>query len=650
MEGRRVFSGYTQTIEDKMAKWYEDLAGEKMEWEELAAAESTNDLLRKLKTAPLYQYLMNYLLYIWEGREEKVIVCEETVEELIAHVTKTFRSSGMPEEKCTYAHIREMLTTEWSRSWDSFDRAASGRIFELGLGLGLPVEDVEELLQKAVKRAGFNYYNSEELLVYCALRFCEKNHYRCFQALMRDYENIGPAEPIRERARFNSTEEVRDQMIEALENSVSGSGVYRSEECAPGTLNPELEKFFARHKAAVPQTRTAAVVFMELFRQFTEVHEQEILDFKRTDRSTEEYAEVVLKIEYDAQQEICLPEGTVFYAVKGREKRREQFVLENETLLPQRETVEVRIPVQGTEAYAISLAKKMTPGYVGKGEDIFPDQTAVRAGVISAYTATTLKYTGQAGELRYAAGEICAVCRPGTEIPVGTKFFAGNYTYETRKSVTANASGEITVRSMTPSKEGAVIAETGEIRYTDNSLEGILAVYNEKPAKRKKTTKKITKELFRDFLYVKNAQRLDTSERQIDGTLIGPWFTETEIKSKRFSDIQRQADGTKEQEKDRMENTEVRRCDIITMAFLNFCMDSDYQPYEECVMENDTEAVYKDFLVYVNGYLRKCGMMPFYLQNPYECILAYLMQTDTPVDSLRNMWKIVNAGKEGADD
>ena len=41
MEGRRVFSGYTQTIEDKMAKWYEDLAGEKMEWEELAAAEST---------------------------------------------------------------------------------------------------------------------------------------------------------------------------------------------------------------------------------------------------------------------------------------------------------------------------------------------------------------------------------------------------------------------------------------------------------------------------------------------------------------------------------------------------------------------------------------------------------------------------------
>ena len=29
---------------------------------------------------------------------------------------------------------------------------------------------------------------------------------------------------------------------------------------------------------------------------------------------------------------------------------------------------------------------------------------------------------------------------------------------------------------------------------------------------------------------------------------------------------------------------------------------------------------------------------------------AYLIQTDTPVDSLRNMWKIVNAGKEETDD
>lgn len=43
-------------------------------------------------------------------------------------------------------------------------------------------------------------------------------------------------------------------------------------------------------------------------------------------------------------------------------------------------------------------------------------------------------------------------------------------------------------------------------------------------------------------------------------------------------------------------------------------------------------------------------MMPFYLQNPYEYLLAYLIQTDTPVDSLRNMWKIVNAGKEETDD
>ena len=65
---------------------------------------------------------------------------------------------------------------------------------------------------------------------------------------------------------------------------------------------------------------------------------------------------------------------------------------------------------------------------------------------------------------------------------------------------------------------------------------------------------------------------------------------------------------------------------------------------------SEPETVYQDFLRYVNPLLRQCGMMPFYLENPYERLLAYLMQTDTPVDSLRNMWKIVNARKGDEND
>lgn len=650
MTDGRVFSGYTTAIDEERELWYKELAGEKMEWEDLAASKSTNDLLKKLHFVPLYEYLTKYLLYVWEGRTEEGQECTVTTDELVNHVSEVFRQNGMPQEKCAEAHIREMLTEEWNRTWDGFDKAAAGRIFELGLGLGLPAEDVEELLQKAVKRAGFNYYNPEELLIYCALRFAVEDHYRCFQALWRDYVQAAPGERMEQKIHLNSTADVRDRMEEAIERSVSGTGLYSTEEYAPGTLNPELERFFAWHKAAVPDCRTAAVVFTELMQQFTEDHTQEILAFKRADRSTEEFAETVLRVEYDSQCEIMLPAGSVFYALKGREKRKVCFVLDEDRILPRRDTVEVVIPVEGLKEYPICLSKKSTPGYAGKGVDLSPDPEAVQEGVLSACTATTLKYTGRAGEMKRAEGDICAVCRPGTEIPEGTLFSIGSCMYKTLLSCRASAAKDIPVRSVAPSREGKIIAETGEVQYMEHKPEGVLAVSNRKPVRRKKTTDTITKELFRDFLYVKDAQRLDASERRIDSSLLGQWFTETEITSVRFSNIQKQAGGGKTIRRNMMENPEVRRCDVITLAFLNFCMDGGTQPVEEYIMEADPEAVYQDFVLYVNRYLRRCGMMPFYLQNPYECMLAYLIQTDTPVDSLRNMWKIANAGKEGADD
>ena len=62
-------------------------------------------------------------------------------------------------------------------------------------------------------------------------------------------------------------------------------------------------------------------------------------------------------MEYDAQQEIVLPAGAIFYAVRGRKKQKVSFVLEKETILPVQENVNVVISVQGTEKYEVCLAK-----------------------------------------------------------------------------------------------------------------------------------------------------------------------------------------------------------------------------------------------------------------------------------------------------
>lgn len=654
MEYSRVSSGYTKVIDEQRRDWYEKLGEEKLEWEDLAGAESTNDLLRMLGNVPLYRYLVNYLLSVWEGKDLEEIPFETAVSELTERVSKAFRANGMPEKKCSEVYVRSMLSTEWSRKWDSFEKKASARIFELGLGLGLPAQDVEMLLQKAAKRAGFNYYDSEELAVYCALQFCKENHYRCCQALRRDYEKIASDKQAEGEVVFSSTTEVRDQIVEAVEKSVWEKGVYSTKDFSPGTMNPELEQFFAKHKAAAVKTRTAAVVFMELLKKFIKEHRGSILAFKQTERVAEEYAETVLKVEYDARHEIMLPKGSVFYAVKheNKQERHVRFILEEAAALPQREAIEVVIPVRGIQPYAVCAEKKKTPGYAGKGTELNPDENAARAGVLSARTDTTLRYSGNPGEEKYAEGNIRAVCLPGTEIPEGTVFSADGYTYKTLKSCKAYASEMIGVRAMEPSKKGKKLAETGEVRYMENEPEGILSISNSKPVYRKEMLDKdgISIALFRDFLYVKDAQRMDKNERNIDSSLLGPWFTETEITDTRFTNIQKQAGEKDPMERKKMQHSEVRRCDIITLVFLNFCMDEDFQPIEEQVVEENAEYVYQDFVLEVNKYLRKCGMMPFYLQNPYECLLAYLIQTDSPAESLRNMWKIVSARKEGVDD
>lgn len=645
----RIFSGNTEVIDKRRKKWYESLDGKRLEWEELAAAKSTNEVLKKVKPVPLYQYIVNYLLYVWEGRKEKIIRYEQAIGELTEHVSESFKRNGMPEKNCEKSHIKEILTTEWSREWDSFEKAASDRIFELALGLCLPADDVEQLLQKAVKRAGFNYYAPEELLVYCALRFQMKDCFRCYQALCRDYNAVIPFHSKKSEPDFESTVEIKNRMIKALEKNMSAGCLYSTTAYEPGTLNPELKKFFALHKAKIPSKRTAAVVFEKLYNRFIKVHEKELLDFKISERGNEEYAQTVLKVEYDADCDIFLPAGSVFYSLKGKEKKQIRFKLEQEKKLPQKEMIEIVIPAVGTEKYVVCTAKKTTPGYIRKGEELLPEKKALENGVVSANTMGTFKYSGKPGSMGKARGIICALCIPGTKLPAGTKFFFNQYTYETEQECTALASAEITVRSEIPCVNGEKLAGTGEVKYMESPPKGIISVSNAKPVHMKMPTNRISKELFRDYLYLGNASCMDTPEKKIDRTLLGKWFTETEIKSSRFSDIQRQAGSGAQYSRKEMVRSEVRRCDIITLAFLNFCTDVEAES-EEYIMEAEPEAVYQDFLLYVNPLLKECAMMPFYLQNPYEYMLAYLMQTDTPLDSLRNMWKIVNLGKEGANE
>lgn len=644
MTERNVFSGETEMIDSMRAKWYADLNDDRLEWEDLAASRSINDFLGRLKVVPLYRYLVNYLIFVYFEADFEHVPAEKALDLLVKKVQGEYRKNGMPAELCTPRHIREMLTTEWSREWDNFENASTQRIFELALGLNLSEEDVEKFLKKAIKRPGFNYYDSEELLMYCVLRYQKNDRCRCYQALKRDYGKLkasaGHGVNAGSVSKPGGTEKVRDRLELIMEGPIYRNDCFETE-----YLNRRLADFLAEQKSSVITCRTAALVFEELFHKFVEEHRKEILDFKNLYHGSEEFAETMLQVTYDASKTRKLPKNTVFYAESPRKKEKDQiirFVNTEDIFLPACENRTVTIPIQSCEQYRIEKEKKQTPGYIGKKEElILENPTEIRLTNIK--TATTIKFVGKPGESAYASGELTAEAPVGTQIPEGTLFRFGEYLYRSTKEVNTQASISVKVRCTSPYREKTEITGTDTIHFMEKPIAGILSITNPKPVKMKVPTDTISTELFREFLYMDLAEELEGPEQQIDKNLLGRWFTETEITSARFTKIRKQIEGDDRITRKEMQKNEVKRSDIITLAFLCFCMDDSMSVSWK--MEADAEMIYQDFLLEVNELLEKCGMMPFYLENPYECLLAYLIQTDSPVDSLRNLWKIVHSGR-----
>ena len=128
MGSERVFSNHTTSLNDDKGDWTAAYAEKKMNWEEFVQIESTAELLEKTDHTPLYQYFVNYLFYTWEGRDPKdevykdYVISETDIADLIEKVAKAFRDNGMPSGKCSKKEVRRMLTSEWDRNWDNFEK------------------------------------------------------------------------------------------------------------------------------------------------------------------------------------------------------------------------------------------------------------------------------------------------------------------------------------------------------------------------------------------------------------------------------------------------------------------------------------------------------------------------------------------------
>lgn len=640
MYTERVYSGETELIEDHVYEnWFDgylyDEEEEKEDYEEFLEHPSVQEFLKSLQIIPLYQYISNYLYYFFYGKRAARELSQEDLEELCKKVIEKYKENKMPSAKCQKKHIMEILTTEWSREWDNFENASTERIFELALGLNLPCKDVELLLQKAVKRAGFNYHDKDELLTYCVIRYQKTDKWECLKALQRDWKQI-PEITDEEMipVRNEQTEEIRYELDDIMRGE--SSYIYQSDKYTLDNLNPGLRFFISKQKASKIEKRTAVVIFKELYDDVIQAYKERLLEYKSEYRGSDSDTE--LEITYNPEKEVRIPAGTVFYAERrqrgGGGLEIKFATVKDETLPRIEEEIEVLVPIQSLEAHAVEKEKKAMPCYIKKEEKLTLHDSENIAGITSIVASTTVKYTGKLGEVVPAKGEIAVKAKPGTVIPEGTKFCYNDKAYQSMKEIVVKATYAVAVAYMDPSEPGETIADTNTIKHMKKPIDGILGVTNLKPVVKREATDTIPKEVVREFLYGHNADVMNRGENEAVYNLLGRWFTETEITSVRFSNMANH----------KVKN-EVRRCDIITFVFLRYCKAIADDEFGKVVSEKELINIYLDFVDEVDGYLEECRMLPFYVANPYERLLAYLLRTDEPVDWLRNMWIIVNAGR-----
>ena len=211
-----------------------------MEWEEFLCKMSVDDLLQSLHVMPLYQYLINYLIlrynydkimpeaadikfrkglfaYIdhqynggslpvkaqgdddllgdpksWERLLDELVLLMKTAfaENDFGEGDEDAKGALTKEDLITDQQLKNMLTKEPNEKDKLIDIHKRDRIFRLALGLALPAEDVELLIQTALRRRGFNYYDRDEFLMYCVLKYEKHSPYRCYMALQRDYAKL----------------------------------------------------------------------------------------------------------------------------------------------------------------------------------------------------------------------------------------------------------------------------------------------------------------------------------------------------------------------------------------------------------------------------------------------------------------------------
>lgn len=694
--------GYTEDMLDQLAKWCPFYSEEKdfTTIQELLQQGNLKKLMENLRTAQLYYPITQFLVYHFQETlygdkdvpENFVIEYSQTVfdeieqdtplpgskrKRLLELIEEVYKANGaeVPGSKGKQIYSTLTCRTTWKRNAikdalfsakDKENKFGSSQFLMFAVMFQMPLELAELFLKKFLQRRGFQFWNLEEMIAYLCLKYHITNPLEFNRQVIQLYEHT----PLQKEVRvYQDTRE----LVNAMEAAVLVEDKMFWDE---QRLSETFKEFLREYKA-----QTAGKAFYWS---------------KQIDKKTKRVS--------------LVQSPTPVYFSKGQQEfnsiRKEiaPWLRDFATDYTQTYTAQIKVECVDTTYYYKDISKET--GYMKKGER----WSCAISGIQKAVNVTPIMAKhGKKDNLIGAEGTISGVLylnlKPGEEISEGTVYTSHNgYDYKTTQRVVNRLSKEremsVPVCCVKKTKIFSnVEKETGfvqcnrpwstsgknfvacnktemqlcphkgratgtiEVFCTDENLEipkGTLFQCGNVIVRTKDHV--FIEDIIRDVdctskkqdrvyvnLYVNAKKRLESKlleegktkedflreyEDLID--IVTPIFNRHWIrKDDHFSKYQKQP-------------SEVRRCDLITIAFVRECL---YGTYEDCrefleiyqkrhkySLRNKMDYIDKDILKEVNSTLIKCGYSRLYYANRFECLMIYLMTCKNPLEKYQILW------------
>lgn len=646
----KIKSGYTKEIYDNMVHWYGENAYGLIELEELTEGKPLEDMLLKLKPLNFYVYIIRYLIdYYYEKlddicekqnlkKNKKKMLLEEAYREIEEEteekvITKRLADLIYEDFKVTCKKGSDILK-KWSKSKIlqkiSQKKISSEEFYQLAIGIHMPYQDVEKFLQDVLKKGGVDFWNIEELLYYVCIHYPIENKFQ-FWEKKRNYYEIAKPEKAEEEEENINTKWIGNEIDKLLQ---------KMEQSFTGIFNEKaFDHFLCNYKYWVTNSsqymRTGVHVFRRLLKEFMEISEEDREMVFKARKVENNFASGYVTVYYDGNQEIVIPEKTIFLK-ENKGKTTEYESTQEIIALPQKSILK-SLKVICTRETEFHERETDNIGYV-------PKKTTFQCkvpGVLSVINKSMFK----AGKRKKGAeskvkisGNVDIMAKPGTVIEEGTIFTVGETEFIAMEKLKFRAEVLVPVVGKQESDE-AKKDEITKILTSFAGKENIIGLSNKKIGLivREGTTKG----KFCGYLYQRKSDYGDYGKEKGErlGELLENVLEGTEITPTRLNIIESQTD------------TIITRNELLTIAALHSMGISQFYGNDSGVVSKQKERDYileqlQDSKQKIDEELIKCGFQPLYLANPYDCFIIYIAAAYEPIDVFRDLWGVYLNYKE----